>query len=285
MDIAKKCRKKEHKKMKDPAFLFYSNDFFQGCLMLENEEVGVYIRLLCIQHQHGKIPKKRLGFLVGYGWDNFSDELKSKFMEDDNGMIFNARLEQEIQNRLYFIEKQRENGRKGGRPKKIKKPNESQTITQSRIQTITPKKPLEDEDVNEDIIENKNIEAARKKMKPADFQSFVEEFNFLRKSKFRANKQLEQRFNQRISEGYTAEDILDALKIALQDDFHKESEYKYLTIEFMLRYDKIEKFLNTKNQTNETNQRNNSGNSRPTAEELSAAVEVGIALAEAAKRN
>ena len=38
------------KKGKDPAFLFYPNDFIVGTLMMTDEEVGIYIRLLAYIH-------------------------------------------------------------------------------------------------------------------------------------------------------------------------------------------------------------------------------------------
>lgn len=38
---------------KDPAFLFYSSDFLTGTMFWSNEQVGLYVRMLCAQHQHG----------------------------------------------------------------------------------------------------------------------------------------------------------------------------------------------------------------------------------------
>lgn len=38
---------------KDPAFLFYTSDFLTGTMFMTNEQVGLYIRMLCAQHQHG----------------------------------------------------------------------------------------------------------------------------------------------------------------------------------------------------------------------------------------
>ena len=43
---------------KDPAFLFYTSDFLTGTMFMTDEEVGVYIRLLCVQHQHGGLIEK-----------------------------------------------------------------------------------------------------------------------------------------------------------------------------------------------------------------------------------
>lgn len=41
--------------MKDPAFLFYSQDFYTGTVFMTDEQVGKFIRLLCLQHQTGHL--------------------------------------------------------------------------------------------------------------------------------------------------------------------------------------------------------------------------------------
>lgn len=128
--------------MEDPAFPFYAGDFLTGVMHLTMEERGIYITLLAYQWAHEEIPKKRLGLLVGCSWDNFPEELKDKF-EDLGDVIKNPRLEAEREKRAAFKHKQRENGKKGGRPKNPKK---TQTITQMETQ----KKPLENENDNED---------------------------------------------------------------------------------------------------------------------------------------
>ena len=131
---------------KPPAFQFYAQDFLTGVVYLTNEEIGIYIKMLCKQWTDGKIPKKRLGLLVGYDWVNMSEELKSKF-EDCGDYVINTRLELEREKKSNFLKKQSINGKKGGRPKKttdLKNPDETQ------------KKPLEDEieDEKEKVLEN-----------------------------------------------------------------------------------------------------------------------------------
>ena len=34
--------------MKDPAFLFYSNDFLSGTYLMNDEQVGKYIEIICL---------------------------------------------------------------------------------------------------------------------------------------------------------------------------------------------------------------------------------------------
>lgn len=137
---------------KSPSFQFYAQDFLTGVMYLTNEEKGVYITMLAKQWTDGKIPKKRLRFLVGFDWENFSEELKEKF-KDYGEYIVNERLELEREKKENFIKKQQENGKKGGRPpKKSKKENPNKTQTQ------TQKKPLEDEDEEEIVKEDEDEE-------------------------------------------------------------------------------------------------------------------------------
>lgn len=56
----------------------------------------------------------------------------------------------------------------------------------------------------------------------------------------KANKQIKAR----LKEGYTKEDIVQALKNAAKDQHHIDSNYKYLTLEFITRPDKLERFVN-----------------------------------------
>jgi uncharacterized protein YdaU (DUF1376 family) len=141
--------------MKDPAFLFYSKDWLSGCQFMDMSERGVYITLICAQHQNGRLDPKRVGFLLGFGWDMVSDIVKSKFTQDEKGMIFNERLEEEIEKRAQYIEKQRNNGKQGGRPRKSENPKETQTITQPITQSEPKKNPTVNANVNSIESENK----------------------------------------------------------------------------------------------------------------------------------
>jgi uncharacterized protein YdaU (DUF1376 family) len=72
---------------KDPAFLFYTSDFLTGTMFMTNEQVGIYIRLLCSQHQHGGIIDKiSFNSLVGN-----HEVVRVKFEETESG-FYNIRL-------------------------------------------------------------------------------------------------------------------------------------------------------------------------------------------------
>jgi len=149
--------------MKDPAFPFYAQDFLVGTLHLSCQETGAFIKLLAYQWINLGIPKNRLGSILGSGWDSVWLCISDKFIEKD-GVLFNERLEMEREKRAQFKQKQAENGKKGGRPRKedlvISAVNASVTTkTSKEVKPKNPiktqKKPLENENEreNENVIE------------------------------------------------------------------------------------------------------------------------------------
>lgn len=80
--------------MKDPAFLFYPSDFLTGTMFMSNEQVGIYIRLLASQHQHGGIISK-----IAFNSMVSSNEIiREKFIETETG-FYNERLTTEMDKR------------------------------------------------------------------------------------------------------------------------------------------------------------------------------------------
>ena len=84
---------------KDPAFLFYPDNFILGTADLSHEEVGQYIRLLGYLHQKGHMSIRKMEKMVG----KLSDDLKEKFTKDEEGLFFNERLDVEMQKRAKFV--------------------------------------------------------------------------------------------------------------------------------------------------------------------------------------
>lgn len=94
--------------MKDPAFLFYSNDFLSGTMLMTDEEIGQYIKLLCLQHQKGHLKEKEiLNICKGHNEDIFS-----KFKKDEEGNYYNERLKYESDKRKAYSESRRNNRKK-----------------------------------------------------------------------------------------------------------------------------------------------------------------------------
>lgn len=89
---------------KDPAFLMYSSDFLTGTYTMTDEQVGKYIRLLCLQHQKNYLTKEDMDKICGR-YDNL---IFSKFINED-GKYFNERLKLESEKRNAYCESRREN--------------------------------------------------------------------------------------------------------------------------------------------------------------------------------
>ena len=90
---------------KDPAFLFYTSDFLTGTMMMTDEQVGKYIRLLCLQHQMGRLSEKHMLNIC----QTYDEDIFSKFTIDDDGKYFNVRLETEVSRRLAYSESRKSN--------------------------------------------------------------------------------------------------------------------------------------------------------------------------------
>ena len=110
-----------------PAFQFYAQDWMTGVMDLTMEERGIYITLLSIQWIKNKIPKKRLGFFIGMEWEDVPEMVQQKF-EDHGDYLINRRLFTIADERKKFIDKQRLNGLKGGRPKTQTKPKKTSSM-------------------------------------------------------------------------------------------------------------------------------------------------------------
>jgi len=90
---------------KDPAFLFYTQDFYTGTIFFTDEQVGKYIRLLCLQHQTGHLEEKHMINIC----KTYDKDIFSKFIRDEKGLYYNERLDKEINRRVQYCESRRKN--------------------------------------------------------------------------------------------------------------------------------------------------------------------------------
>lgn len=90
---------------KDPAFLFYPNDYLGGTLGMSFEEKGAYIELLMTQFNRGHLSEKIIINIVGNIWE----VLKDKFIKDENGLFYNVRLDEEKIKRQNYSQSRRNN--------------------------------------------------------------------------------------------------------------------------------------------------------------------------------
>jgi hypothetical protein len=89
---------------KDPSFLFYSNDFLTGTYLMSDEQVGKYIRLLCLQHQKGFLCEKDMIKIC----KSYDEDIFSKFIKEDE-IYYNKRLSEETEKRKLYSESRKNN--------------------------------------------------------------------------------------------------------------------------------------------------------------------------------
>lgn len=129
---------------KDPAFLFYHQDFFTGVSDMTNEEIGAYIKCMCVQASKGGITEKHM--LIICNSHEVHNVIKSKFVFDSTvGLFENTRLKAELEKRKKYSES-RSNNRKKVKIEVVKDDNICETYD----------KHMEDEDENENNISNNN---------------------------------------------------------------------------------------------------------------------------------
>ena len=146
--------------MKDPAFLFYSNDFLSGTMLMTDEETGQYIKLLCLQHQKGHLKEKDMLNIC----KSYNEEIFSKFKKDKDENYYNERLEYEVNKRKAYSESRRNNRRKKETYEKDMK-----NICNSY------EEHMENENVNENINKNnsKRGSKGKKEEEKIHFAEFV----------------------------------------------------------------------------------------------------------------
>jgi len=97
--------------MKDPAFLFYPNDWLGGTMGMTFEEKGCYIELLMMQFNRGPFSEAHAKQVLSICFDVAWPMLKQKFQTD--GQVFwNERLQVEIEKRQRFTESRRLNAKR-----------------------------------------------------------------------------------------------------------------------------------------------------------------------------
>ena len=97
---------------KDPAILWYPNDWNGGTDGWSFELKGAYIDLLMLQFNRGRMTLHMIGHKLGQNGGQIWDMIKSKFKEDENGLWYNERLEAEQKKRKAYTES-RLNNKKG----------------------------------------------------------------------------------------------------------------------------------------------------------------------------
>lgn len=113
---------------------------------------------------------------------------------------------------------------------------DSDTITE-QSQNIAEKRRVELDKDN--IIKNKT--------EPINWLVLLEFFNQITGKNCRVvSDKAKNQFKARLKEKFTKDDIANAIQNCFDDPYHKETNHKYLTLEFISRSDKMEKYSTIK---------------------------------------
>lgn len=124
---------------KDPAFLFYPGDWLGGTIGMSFEEKGAYMELLMMQFTRGHMTSHMIGQTVGQLWVKLQD----KFVQDDKGLWYNRRLDEEKEKRKNYT---------GSRKNNLSGTNQHTKKDKVSVGHMTSH--MENENVNEDSINN-----------------------------------------------------------------------------------------------------------------------------------
>ena len=138
---------------KDPAFLFYPNDYIGGTMGMTFEEKGAYIEILMLQFNRGHMTSHMIGQVVGQVWD----KLQHKFVQDEEGKWFNERLDIEKEKRSNFTLSRR-NNKKG-----TNQHNKSRSYDHTYDKHMTSHMENVNENVNVNEIINEDMWLIQKK--------------------------------------------------------------------------------------------------------------------------
>ena len=151
---------------KDPAFLFYPNDWVGGTMGMTFEEKGAYMELLMMQFNRGHMTSHMIGQTVGQLWGKVQD----KFVKDKDGLWYNERLEEEKNKRKKYTESRRNNlSGQNQYPDGDKKDCGHMGNHMGSH--------MEDEDINKDIIKEGESEGKKKEtvIYREDYDKFLKE--------------------------------------------------------------------------------------------------------------
>ena len=139
---------------KDPAFLFYPNDYLGGTMGFSFEQHGMYLVMLLFQFNNGPFTVDAANGICGGKFDS----IKHKFQINEAGMYCNFRLMEEITKRKKYSESRRDN---------IKKRYDKHTYVED-MKNICSANSLHMENENENENRNEN-EVENRKMKILKF--------------------------------------------------------------------------------------------------------------------
>lgn len=217
---------------KDPAFLFYPNDYIGGTMGMTFEEKGAYIELLMLQFNRGHMTSHMIGQTIGQLWDN----IKSKFAQDDDGLYYNVRLELEINKRKEYTASRRNN---------ISGVNQYTSQKRSYVHDMTTHMEGQTTSHMEDVNINENVDVNKKEKYPVIYSEVIAYLNLKAGTSYRSTSKITQEhIRARQVEGFTLDDFKKVIDNKCTDWLKDVTWSKFLRPETLFG-NKFESYLNS----------------------------------------
>lgn len=218
-----------------PYFKFFTSEWLNGDITLEDYELqGLFINV-CAYYWHKECNVTYDQLCKKFRTSRL-EELRPMFVDIDmNNQISIKFLDEQYKEFVVRKEKLSQAGKKGASIKAQKKEETTLKPPLNHPSTIREEK----------IIENKenNISESSTKVDTINFNALLSHYNQLFSKKCTVVSDIVKRsFNARIKEGYTKDDIRNAMVNVLNDQFHKENNYKYATLQYFSRSKTLEMF-------------------------------------------
>jgi hypothetical protein len=226
-----------------PYFKFEPNQWENGNIqMLSREDKGLFIDLCSMYWSRlGDLPEKlAIQKLCGGNAVALKSLCHEKIIEILDGNIYINFLSEQLNEFGDISKKNSKNAKEGWEKRRKSIGNEE--LSDRNATALNSQ--CESDAIREDKRKEKNISEDKSSL--VDFINF---FNETGKRNFKLNDKLKSSLKARLKD-YSIDKIYEAVKNAHQDNYHKETNFKYLTPEFILRVDKLERFLNTPVNTN-----------------------------------
>lgn len=230
-----------------PYFKFYCSEWSDGDITLESYETqGLFINICayywsneCVVSYDKLLKKFR-------GSESIIKELINLQIIKLNDINVNISfLDEQLFEREVKSQKSSIAGRISAEKKKLAKIQQevSENSTDVEImynKTSTESQPLREEERRE---EKNNINSNLK----IDWEKLLFQFNSItgKESKV-VNSKTKNAIIARLKEGYEKQDLVNAIQNCFNDPYHKETNHKHLTLEFISRADKMEKYSTIK---------------------------------------
>jgi len=237
---------KEKKSFKLPYFKFEASDWNVGTIQdCSRESKGLFIDLCALYWARlGELNlKNAINRLHLKNESEFSELLSEEIISIVDDEIVIDFLDEQIGQFSDVINKRRKAAQKrwSGNP-------DNQAVNAHAYANAYPHAMLlREEKIREEEKESKKEKVLKQKVSTdkIDYDKLLALYNqTLGKQSRVVNAKTRKQINARLKEGYTKKDIVLALNNAAGDNFHMDNNYKYLTLEFISRADKLDKFLN-----------------------------------------